>query len=59
MTSAAICRSLPSIKPVTVRSNLSRMLADGTLTCGEDGVYRLARAPIRLRSLPGSKGIDA
>lgn len=58
MTSAAICRTLSNIKAATVRSNLSRMLASGELvTVGTE--YRLAHGPIHLRSLPGSKGMDA
>lgn len=58
MTSANICQALSSIKAVTVRSNLSRMVASGELAL-LDGMYRLSRGPVRLRSSPGSRGIDA
>lgn len=57
-TSAEVCQALPHRKPATVRSNLSRMAASGELTI-TDGKYRMGRAPIKLRYLPGSKGIDA
>jgi hypothetical protein len=59
MKNAEICRALVSITASTVRGALLRMVRSGEATLDEDGYYRLARVPIRLRSLPGSKGVDA
>ena len=57
MQSADLCTSLHWIKAVTIRSNLSRMLGRGELTKDEAGSYRLTNPPVKLRSLPGSKGM--
>jgi hypothetical protein len=57
MQSADLCSALKWINPVTVRSNLSRMVGRGELTKEETGAYRLTNPPVKLRSLPGSKGM--
>lgn len=59
MDSAAICRALSNINPATIRSTLSRMVLRSELTKDEAGIYRTATRAVKLRSLPGSKGLDA
>ena len=60
MKSGDIERTLEAFhQPATVRKNLSRMVAKGIIFKDEAGLYYLPVGSVRLRSLPGSKGMDA
>jgi len=52
-------KTYPRVTPNTMRGTMNRMVSKGEVKHEQGGWYMLARQPIKLRSLPGSKGVDA